>query len=72
MGDVTKIYPNGAADPDAVLEQAIGNYKTVILIGWTPDGEFDVRSTSDLDIPHMIYALEKLKHNLLNGDYGAD
>ena len=39
MGKVSKIYPEGAAkNPDNVLEQAIGEYNEVCIIGYDKEG----------------------------------
>lgn len=50
MGEVIKIYPAGSAkNPDAVLDQAIGQYESVLLVGYDKEGRLDIRSTTDLD-----------------------
>lgn len=69
--NVEKLYPANASDnPDNVLEQAIGQYQDVFVIGWDKDGEMDVRSSSALaDGGDILWLIEKFKSNLLNGEY---
>ena len=72
MADVVKFYPIDAAkDPDNVLEQAIGQYKSMIIIGWDNDGDFDARATLNLkDGGDLLWLVELFKFKLLNGDFG--
>ena len=65
-----KSYPKDAAKkPDNVLEQAMGNYESVFVIGYDVDGELDARSTLNLDPEEIIFMLEMFKHKLFAGDY---
>lgn len=67
---VVKIYPPGAAkDPDAVLEQAAGEYESVLIIGWDKEGMLSVRSTTDLNGRDGLWMIEQFKLSLLGGDY---
>ena len=74
MADVVKFYPPGAAkDPDNVLEQAMGQYKSVLIIGWDNDDKFDARATLDLkDGGDLLWLMELFKFKLLNGDFMGD
>ena len=74
MVDVVKFYPLDAAkDPDNVLEQAMGRYKSVLIIGWDNDGDFDARATLDLkDAGDALWLTELFKFKLLNGDFMGD
>lgn len=74
MADVVKFYPKDAAtDPDNVLEQAIGDYSEVLILGWDKDGNLDARATLGLtDGGDVLWLMEKFKNNLLNGVYAAD
>lgn len=39
MGDVEKFYPKDAAkDPDAVIEQSLGEFSEVLVIGYDKGG----------------------------------
>lgn len=69
--EVVKFYPADAAkDADNVLEQAIGRYREVLIIGWTHDDEMDARATLGLkDGGEVLWLIEKLKFNLLAGEY---
>ena len=70
MGEVIKIYPEGSAKyPDAVLEQAIGKYESVFIIGLDKDGIMDPRASTNMSSETMLWLLERFKHKLLNGDY---
>lgn len=70
MGDVVKIYPEGSAkNPDAVLEQAVGEYESVFIIGWSKDGAMDVRSSTNLECKDILWLIEVFKKKMLNGDY---
>ena len=72
MVDVVKFYPLDAAkDPDNVLEQAMGRYKSVLIIGWDNDGDFDARATLNLkDGGNLLWLMELFKFKLLNGEFG--
>ena len=57
---------------DTVLEKAIGNYTSVICIGWDKEGYLDTRSTNNLDQKDCLYLAQMFAHKLLNGDYAPD
>lgn len=68
--NVVKFYPkNAAKDPDAVLEQSIGEYENVFIIGWNKDGDIDPRADLGLDGKTILWLIESFKLKLLNGDY---
>ena len=70
MSNVVKIYPAGSAkDPDAVLEQAVGNYGSVLLVGWDQEGRLDVRSSTNLDHKEILWLIEVFKQKLVVGDF---
>lgn len=63
--NIEKFYPrNAAQDPDLVLEQAIGNYKSLVIAGWNRDGSFDLRGTSNLSIAETAFLHNKALHFL--------
>lgn len=69
---VIKFYPNDAAsNPDNVLEQAIGEYESVFIIGYDKNGFTDYRSSTNLDHEQILWLISKFQHKLLNGDFGA-
>lgn len=74
MADVVKFYPQDAArDPDNVLEQAMGQFNEVLIIGWDKDGNLDARATLGLkDGADVLWLLEMFKHNLIAGVYTGD
>lgn len=70
VDNLIKFYPKDAADyPDNVLEQAVGCYESVLIIGWDVDGFLDIRSSTNLNTSDILYLVDKFKHKLLNGDY---
>lgn len=70
--NVTKFYPkNAAQNPDNVLEQAIGEYEKVFVIGYNKDGDVDSRASMNLTPSEINYLIDIFKHKLLNGDYTA-
>lgn len=71
MTEVVKFYPRGAAkNPDAVLEQAVGDYTQVFIIGYNKDGELDVRASLNFEMRDIFFAIDAFKFKVLNGDYG--
>lgn len=71
--NVVKLYPSNAADnPDNVLEQAIGQYSSCIVIGWSNEEEpnLDVRSDTKMTCADAVFIVEKFKQILLSGAYG--
>ena len=68
---VVKFYPKDAAkDADAVLEQAVGEFSEVVIIGWDKDGFLDARATLGLkDGGDILWLIESFKAKLMNGDY---
>jgi len=69
--NIVRFYPaDSAKDPDAVLEQAVGAFKSVLIIGWDKNGDLQARATLDLaDGGEVLWLLEGFKHNLMCGVY---
>ena len=74
MAEIHKFYPaNAAENPDAVLEQAVGQYSEVLVVGWDKDGNLDARATLGLkDGGDVLWLVEAFKHNLMSGAYLPD
>lgn len=73
MSKIIKFYQKDAAkNPDVVLEQAIGKYNSVFIIGWDKEDILDVRATLDLNAKELMWLIELFKHKLLSGDYGFE
>lgn len=74
--NVTKLYPRDAAkNADNVLEQAIGKYSEVLILGYLNDhvGTMDARATLGLkDGGDLLWLLEQFKFNLLAGVYQGE
>lgn len=58
-----------ANNPDVVLKGAIGEYESVFIIGYKPDGSFDARASLNLNHEKILFLIEYFKHKLLSGDY---
>ena len=71
---VVKFYPKDAAkDADSVLEQSLGNFSEVLIIGWDKDGFMDARATLGLkDGGDILWLVESFKTKLMNGDYTGE
>lgn len=69
--EVVKFYPANASDKaDNVLEQAMGAYQDVLVIGYDAGGELDVRASTEFaDGGSILWLLEMFKAKLLAGDY---
>ena len=74
MADVVKFYPKDAAtDPDNVLEQAMGGFSEILILGWDKEGNLDARATLGLkDGGDVLWLMEAFKHKLMSGDYTGD
>jgi len=70
VSNIVKFYPRGAAEnPDAVLEQAVGVYDQVFIIGHDKDGKMDARASLNFKMRDIFFALEAFKFKVLNGEY---
>ena len=59
-------------DADTVLEEAKGNYSSVVTVGWDKEGFLDVRSTNNLDQKDILWLITIFEHKIMNGDYAPD
>lgn len=64
MSDVIKLYP--AADPDEVLRQAIGQYDSVVVMGWNKDGAFSGRSSLNIEVAEILLLVEIFKAAIIS------
>lgn len=67
--NVTKFYPKDAyKDPDAVIEQAIGQYKDVLVLGWDKDGYLDARASNGVaGKADVLFLIEEFKTMTMMG-----
>ena len=73
MAKLVKFYSKDAAKhPDAVLEQAVGNYGELIVIGYDHEGVLDVMASTNWKTADILFAIEVFKHKLIKGDYQSD
>lgn len=71
MAEIIKFYKKDAAkEPDLVLEQAVGKYKSVLVIGWDKEDKLDARSDLGINRKKALELIECFKFCLLRGDYG--
>jgi hypothetical protein len=74
VSNVEKLYPANAAEiADNVLEQAVGAYDTVLIIGWNKEGVLEARATTDLaDGAECMWLIESFKAKLMSGDFSDE
>lgn len=73
MVSIKKFYPKDAGkNPDFVLEQAVGVYEDLVIIGYTKDGGLEVRSNTTFSEPEMMNAIKTFEHNYYGGLYDTD
>ena len=65
MSKIIKLYPkNAAANPDNVLEQAIGAYDKVLVLGWDANGNLDARASTNASMKDLLWMVEGFKLDL--------
>lgn len=64
MSDIIKLYP--ASDPDEVLRHAVGQYNSVVVMGWNKDGAFSGRSSLNIEISEILLLIEIFKATMLS------
>jgi len=68
--NVTKLFTQKtASDPDALLEMAKGDFKSVCLLGVNNNSMLEARATHGITRAEMIFYLEQLKVSLLNAPF---
>jgi hypothetical protein len=56
--------------PDSVLEAAKGEFKDVLILGYTDEGHFLYRASAGLQTASRVgFLVDTFKHNLLMGDF---
>lgn len=73
MSNVKKFYPADAAKyADNVIEQALGQYDEVLILGYDADGEISARSSDGLgDGTDVLWLIEQFKLALISADYSG-
>lgn len=65
MSNIIKLAPD-AASADDVLEDAIGNFKELLIIGWDKDGDFlRVMTSSTLSSADSLYLMKLFETALI-------
>ena len=54
-----------ARNPDDVLEQALGVYQNVVVIGWDHDGGLDARASTNTTRENILWLIETFKRDQL-------
>lgn len=67
MKVVQSILPAMSADP--VLENAIGQYQSVVVIGYDPEGELQAAASLNLRGHEILWLVEAFKQKLLSGEF---
>jgi len=67
MDNVLKFYT--ATNTDHILEQAMGDFSDILIIGYDHNGDLDIRANKDLTAKEILWAVETFKAKLINGDY---
>ena len=66
---VIKFYPSNSSDnPNMVLEQAIGQYEEVLILGWDKNGLINARASRGMG-GDILLLIEQFKYKLIRGDY---
>lgn len=68
MSNIT-IFRPPKKPADATLESNIGEFESILLIGYDHDGELRFASSANLDGANVLWLIESFKANLLRGDY---
>lgn len=70
MAEIIDLFQKEPAEnPDTVLEKAIGNYESVVVIGWDKDGILDARASLNINSEQINWLISIFQRKLLNGDY---
>ncbi len=70
MAKIINFVPRDSAkDADVVLKNSIGNYKSVLVIGWDKDEMLDARASLNLNASEVAWMIDIFKQSLLDGDY---
>lgn len=66
MSDDNVVKFRTAANPDDVLEQAVGKFNDVLIIGWDKDDEFDCCCSDGLaPYKELVWLLHVFKTSII-------
>ena len=63
MDKVTELYPTN--NPDYVLKQSLGEYESVLLLGYDEEGDLSTMSSSNLTKGDLLWMIEMFKQEIL-------
>lgn len=67
---VIKLYGRDSGkNPDAVLDQCVGEFNEVLIIGWDKADILEARSTTSLKKSDILFLIDTFKRDLLSGRY---
>ncbi|TPQ24942.1 hypothetical protein [Methylomonas koyamae] len=73
MGDICNFRPkNAAIDPDVVLQEAAGQFDSLVIIGWDKEGLLDARASLNLNHAEIHFLISVFQHKLLSSDFSGD
>lgn len=73
MSNITLLHAEAADNnADAVLTEAMGKLKSVVVLGWDEDGLLDASASSNLTHSDILWLIEAFKVGLLKADYSED
>jgi hypothetical protein len=64
MSNVIQLMPTQAT-ADEVLEDCKGDFKNVLVIGWTEDDALTAKATESMDLKETIYLMEVFKQAVI-------
>ena len=64
MSNVINLMPTQAT-ADEVLEDCKGDYRHVLVIGWTPEDALTAKATESMDLKETIYLVEVFKQAII-------
>jgi hypothetical protein len=64
MSNVIQLIPTQAT-ADEVLEDCKGDFKNVLVIGWTEDDALTAKATESMDLKETIYLMEVFKQAVI-------
>lgn len=67
MTNVIKLCP--VLDPDEVLSKSIGEFQSVVIIGYDHEGGLDARASLNINDAEILWLVENFKAKLVGGGY---
>lgn len=68
MGDVIDLEAVRKAKAEEALLEAAGQFESLVIVGWDHDDDLLVIWGGDISDPDIVFLLEMVKLNILQGD----